>query len=139
MMKVYARVENGIVAEIVTPPLDLEGDQYPLSVCFPVEFVDACEEITGLDPQPDQRWTYDGSVFLPEVPPVIDVVPINEAQKQSLLTIASQAMAPILVSLQLGDATDEETFNAKAWQEYYRALKMVDVTLAEPAWPTAPE
>lgn len=139
MMKVYARVESGVVTEIVTPPLDLQGNQYPLDVCFPAEFVDSCVEITGLDPQPDQRWTYDGSTFLPEVQPVVDVVPINEAQKQSLLTIASQAMAPILVSLQLGDATDEETLNAKAWQEYYRALKLVDVTLADPVWPDAPD
>jgi hypothetical protein len=138
MMKVYARVEDGTVAEIVTPPINPEGNQYPLEVCFPAEFVDACVEITTVEPQPDQRWTYDGLVFLPEVTPIIDVVPINEAQKQSLLTIASQAMAPILVSLQLGDATDEETLNAKAWQAYYRELKLVDVTLAEPVWPVAP-
>jgi len=48
-------------------------------------------------------------------------------------------MAPILVSLQLGDATDDDTLNAKAWQAYYRELKLVDVTVAKPEWPVAPE
>lgn len=53
--------------------------------------------------------------------------------------IAARAMAPILVSLQLGDATDDETLRAKAWQEYYRSLRLVDLTVTDPAWPTPPE
>lgn len=138
MMRTFAHIVNGAVSEIVTPPVDLQREQYSLELCYPAEFVDACVEITGLDPQPDQRWTYDGSVFTPEAPPVIDIVAINEAQKLNLLAYASQAMAPILVSLQLGDATDDETLSAKAWQEYYRTLKLVDVNLTDPGWPVAP-
>jgi hypothetical protein len=52
---------------------------------------------------------------------------------------AARIMAPILVSLQLGDATDDETLRAKAWQEYYRSLRLVDLTVTSPAWPTPPE
>lgn len=63
----------------------------------------------------------------------------NEARQSSLLAQASQAMAPILVSLQLGDATYDETVTAKAWQAYYRALTTVDMTVIEPDWPVAPE
>lgn len=51
---------------------------------------------------------------------------------------ASRVMAPILVSLQLGDATDEEALIAKAWQAYYRALKAVDLTVTNPVWPEKP-
>ncbi|WP_338010184.1 tail fiber assembly protein [Pseudomonas sp. GM49] len=64
---------------------------------------------------------------------------LNEAQRRAFLVAASQAIATILVSLQLGDATDDETLNAKAWQAYYRELKLVDVTVAKPEWPVAPE
>jgi hypothetical protein len=47
-------------------------------------------------------------------------------------------MTPLFMSLQLGDATDEETIRAKAWQAYYRALQTVDVTVADPVWPPMP-
>jgi len=43
------------------------------------------------------------------------------------------------VSLQLGDATDAETVKAKAWQQYYRDLNLVDITVADPVWPVLPE
>ncbi|MGO4309941.1 tail fiber assembly protein [Pseudomonas sp. KB_15] len=86
------------------------------------------------------------ALFLPhqtpyQTPPE-EIAALNEAQRQAFLVAASQAMAPILVSLQLGDATDDETLNAKAWQAYYRELKLVDVTVAKPSttpgrWPNA--
>jgi hypothetical protein len=66
------------------------------------------------------------------------ILKAKQDQKDALLAAASQSMAPILVSLQLGDATDAETVTAKAWQAYYRALKSVDVTVESPAWPVAP-
>ena len=90
-------------------------------------------------------WSYVDGVFSPPPPPpVIPLTPeqiraINEAQQADLIRQASQTMAPILVSLQLGDATDDETVRAKAWQGYYRALQAVDTTVAAPAWPTMPE
>lgn len=90
-------------------------------------------------------WSYVDGVFSPPPPPpVIPLTPeqiraTNEAQQADLISRASQAMAPILVSLQLGDATDDETTRAKAWQAYYRALQAVDTTIEAPAWPTMPE
>lgn len=85
----------------------------------------------------------DGSItkhpFPPPPPPTQEELEAaNAAMKNSLIAQASQAMAPILVSLQLGDATDEETVNAKAWQAYYRELKLVDITATTPVWPTPP-
>jgi hypothetical protein len=70
--------------------------------------------------------------------PPIDVTAVNTVRQAELVAAASLVMAPILVSLQLGDATDEETLSAKAWQAYYRALKLVDVTASNPAWPVSP-
>lgn len=85
----------------------------------------------------------DGSItkhdFPPPPPPTPEEIRIaNESVQADLLAQASQIMAPILVSLQLGDATDEETVSARAWQEYYRALKLVDVSSIAPEWPVTP-
>jgi hypothetical protein len=89
-------------------------------------------------------WLYvDGQLVAPPPPPVIPPTPeeiaaTNTAYQNVLIYQASQAMAPVLVSLQLGDATDDETVVARAWQSYYRALKSVDVTVINPDWPLPP-
>lgn len=62
----------------------------------------------------------------------------NEGERVFRTDEASKIMTPILVSLQLGDATDEETARAKAWQTYCRALNVVDLTVQDPAWPDKP-
>ena len=72
-------------------------------------------------------------------PSAAQILATNQRLQDERLSLASQVMAPILVSLQLGDATDEETLTAKAWQGYYRALKAVDLTLETPDWPTTPQ
>lgn len=82
----------------------------------------------------------DGTVTKHPFPPPTpeQIIAINQSQQSALIAQASQSMAPILVSLQLGDATDDETAVARAWQAYYRALTQVDVTVIDPAWPTLP-
>ncbi|WP_167659505.1 tail fiber assembly protein [Pseudomonas sp. RIT623] len=77
-----------------------------------------------------------GWVDLP--PPVIDWPRVNRAVQNALLAAASSAMTPLLVSLQLGDATGEEIASAKSWQAYVRDLKVVDLSVPEPAWPVVP-
>lgn len=71
--------------------------------------------------------------------PPVDIVAVNTATQAALSAAASIAMTPLFVSLQLGDATDAETVKAKAWQQYYRDLNLVDITVADPAWPVLPE
>lgn len=66
-------------------------------------------------------------------------IAVNADRQEALLKAASQAMTPLLMSLQLGDATDEETANAKAWQAYCRELRSVVLAAASPAWPDKPD
>lgn len=82
----------------------------------------------------------DGQITKHPFPPPTpeEILSINQGQQAILLSQASIAMAPILVSLQLGDATDDETVIAKAWQGYYRDLKAVDMTVESPEWPVSP-
>lgn len=89
-------------------------------------------------------WSYLDGVFSPPPPePQIPLTPeeilsINQSHQSSLLLLAGQQMAPVLVSLQLGDATDDETVIAKKWQAYYRALLQVDLTVEPAEWPEPP-
>lgn len=138
-MKTYAKVDSGVVTEVVTPTLDLNGEQYPLEACYPTEFVLQCVDITDHSPRPEQRWTYDGNSFIPEAQPVVDVVGNNEAKKVVLLNEASLSMTPLLLALQLGDATEKETADAMAWRHYSLALQSLDVTQENPVWPVAPQ
>ena len=62
-MRIYAKLIDSVVFEVITPPLDPNGVQYPIEECYMPEFVDLCVEITGLDPQPEIFWTYDGVDF----------------------------------------------------------------------------
>lgn len=68
-----------------------------------------------------------------------EVLELNTNLQESLAAVASQAMTPLLLSLQIGNATASETAAAKAWQAYYRKLKAVDLSAAAPAWPTTPD
>jgi Caudovirales tail fibre assembly protein, lambda gpK len=141
-MKSYARLDHDVVVEIITPPIDLEGNQYSIDVCYTPEFVATCIEVTNIDPQPEQGWVYNGVAVAPAppyVPTQEEILSRNQARQASLLADASQAMTPLMVSLNLGDATEEETVAAKAWQAYYRALKQLDVASPEPDWPVTPE
>ncbi|MEE3504822.1 tail fiber assembly protein [Pseudomonas sp. 10C3] len=71
--------------------------------------------------------------------PPVDIVAVNTAAQAVLSTAASVAMVPYFLAQNLGNATDDDTIKGKAWQQYYRDLKLVDLTVADPTWPTMPE
>jgi len=86
-------------------------------------------------------WSYADGVFSPPPPPVLtpeEILAINQNEQTNRLSAAAQGMAPVVAMITIGDATDAETLAAKAWQAYYRALKLVDVTVASPDWPVSP-
>ncbi|WP_296250323.1 tail fiber assembly protein [Pseudomonas sp. UBA4194] len=85
----------------------------------------------------------DGEFLPPPVPATPlptpqEILATNSGVYAQLYAQASQAMTPLLLSLQLGDADDEETQQAKAWQAYCRQLKAIDLTTAKPEWPELP-
>ena len=79
MMKTYARIDNGMVVEIILPWTDGEGTQVdiPIEERFPAEFIATLIDITDLDPKPLERWSYADGVFSP--PEVIPEDPAHLA------------------------------------------------------------
>lgn len=141
-MNSYALVEFGVVVEIIPPYVNPDERNVPIEERFTADFVARMVDITGLDPQPLQGWTYDGATLAAPVPYAAtpeEILSQNVTLQEGFLRRASQAMTPLLLSLQLGDATAEETASAKAWQSYSRDLKVVDLTAPDPAWPNAPQ
>ena len=89
-------------------------------------------------------WSYAEGIFTAPAAEAVapltaaEILANNTATYSQLYSQASQAMTPLLVSLQLGDATEDETVIAKQWQEYYRGLTQVDLSVPEPEWPVKP-
>jgi hypothetical protein len=86
-------------------------------------------------------WTYADGEFSP--PPVVpptdaEIMETNLSRQAVLLAEAAQAMTPLLLALQLGNATSKEIASAEAWQMYHRALLSTDVNAEMPEWPDHP-
>lgn len=140
-MKIYARVDNAMVVEIIPPYVNESSEEVPIEQRYTAEFVLTLVDITEVSPMPLEGWTYDGLAFaapIAHVPTAAEIIASNTQQQASLIAFAAQSMNPVMVALQLGNATDEEIAIAKAWQAYYRALKEIDMSAAEPEWPSAP-
>lgn len=80
-MQTYARVENGVVAEIIRPmqydadspegvtPTWKNGDEIPIERRYSSPLIDGeislMVNITNVTPEPTNNWGYDGTVFSP--------------------------------------------------------------------------
>lgn len=161
-MKTFAYVVDGVVFEIIPPvtfpPPDASiietagqevydallakaGEEIPIDERYTPEFVSSCVDISDVSPKPDQNWTYDGTVFSqpkPYVPSAAEILASNTAQRDALLSNAALAIAPLQDAVDLDEATDAEVALLKQWKQYRVAVNRVDLTQAQPLWPTAP-
>ncbi|MEJ0019706.1 MAG: hypothetical protein WDN25_24770 [Acetobacteraceae bacterium] len=78
-MPTYARIDDGIVAELYTPPAEVSAT--PLAELFHVDL--RWIDVSAVSPQPEPRWTYDGSVF---APPPLPPPPTLQQQAMALLS-----------------------------------------------------
>jgi hypothetical protein len=138
---IYARIDSGLVVEIVEPMLDEEGKEIPVVERFHPEIVAALVDITSVQPRPQQGWTYDGSGFAAYTPPPRapeEVLATNTGVRDVLLAEATARIAPLQDAVDLDEATDAEAALLKLWKQYRVAVNRVDLTQASPVWPTAP-
>lgn len=91
-MAVYARVDGGVVQEIIQPLFKDDGTEWPIEERYTPDFVAQMVDITGLDPQPQSGWTYTNGVFAPYVaPPPTDaeIIAANTAKLQQYTQLAT--------------------------------------------------
>lgn len=137
MGSTYAMITDGAVFQIF-PPVVIDGVDIPLSERLHPDLYATCVNIDGIVPQPQEHWTYDGVDFHPPQSNEPSIEQRNEMFRAVLRDQARLSMVPVLMSLQLGNATDQESAVARAWQTYYKALDNVDITQELPEWPTPP-
>lgn len=141
MMRAYARIDNGIVVEIIELEPNEAGEVVPIERKFTAEFVATLIEITDLDPKPSERWTYDGEAFAAPVPyqPTPDEIKaVNTSTRDYLIAQATLAIAPLQDAIDLDEATAEETALLTKWKQYRVAVNRIDVTQVSPKWPVSP-
>jgi hypothetical protein len=141
-MNTYARVIDGVVWEIIVQFMDEAGVFIPVEEIFPPEIVAQLVDVTGLDPQPEQGWTHDGSTFAAPVPynhSAEEIKAINSAERDRRLALATLAIAPLQDAVDLDDASAAEIARLKLWKQYRVALNRVDLTKIDPVWPLEPQ
>lgn len=153
-MQTYAHIDQGRVAEIIGPLSYAEdvtdengevihkaGDDISIENRYTPEFVAALVEVTGLDPMPTAGMVYDGtnfSEYVPPAPSAADILAANTATRDALLVQATQAINPLQDAVDLDEATPAETALLKLWKQYRVTVNRVDLTQANPVWPTPP-
>lgn len=86
----------------------------------------------------------DGIFTPPPSPPVpaltaAEILQRNTSQRDSLLAIATAAVAPLQDAVDLDDATTSDVALLKKWKQYRVAVNRIDLTLKEPSWPDQPK
>lgn len=136
-MKTYARIENGVVLEIIPPFVDGDGNEVAIENRFTTEIVQTLVEITTSTGFPSEGWTYDGKVFAAPVPPKPTFAQ-KQATRSALMSYATDQIAPLQDAVDLGIATQVETASLAKWKAYRVALNRLDLTVDPVAWPAQP-
>lgn len=131
----YAVVEDGEVVNVVawdgvTPWEPPEGSQV---VSIPSD-VNA-----GIG------WAYIDGVFAAPPPPPVQpksaeqILAENTAARNALLDAATRAIAPLQDAVDIGEATDDDAANLKAWKTFRVAVNRIVLTVDSPTWPSPPQ
>jgi len=84
----------------------------------------------------DGEWMFDGKKIIPTP---VDHVSRAEANKQSLLQLATQSIAPLQDAVELELASEEEIALLTAWKKYRVMLNRLDTSVAPDInWPEVP-
>jgi len=85
----YARIDNGLVMEL----FETDGD---ITQMFPPILI--WVEITNLDPQPEQGWSYDGANFTAPPPYIPDPRPALYAELEQIDRESTRPLRAMLVA-----------------------------------------
>ncbi|MGC0794300.1 tail fiber assembly protein [Pantoea agglomerans] len=126
-MKTYARIENQLVAEIVSLNVKPEKLYHPSLVWV---------DITGLPEQPDVNYNYSDGVFSAPATEAENAVLIASSRLAAEMDLANRIIAPLQDAVDISIATDEETNRLSNLKRYRVELSRIDVSKApDIEWP----
>lgn len=153
MMRVYALLSAGVVAEIIHPAVyDAEhpdwtdelhtrvGQEIPIEERFTAELIAMMVEVTDLQPKPKEGWLFSadsGGFSEPTeyVPTQVEILAKNTASRDYFLWQATLAIAPLQDAIDLEDASAQDVALLKSWKQYRVLVDRVDLSLKDPVWP----
>jgi len=140
MIKNYALVQDGLVLNVIR----WDQDDQPDFDYGKDSGVEAIESTSDNPAAPG--YLYSDGVF--SAPPLTDeekaelntqLIRNNVAQKDALMTEATQRRDTLQDAVDLGEATDEETAALPLWKKYRILLSRVDANTSETVtWPDKP-
>lgn len=85
---------------------------------------------------PYNAWVYSDGKIQPRTYTDEELKRQAENKKTQLLAVASAVISPLQDAVDLGEATDDETAQLKAWKKYRVLVNRVDTS--NPVWPEQP-
>ena len=138
IMKTYARVAYGVVAEIITPVVDEDGHEVAIEDRFTPEFVAQLGDVSDVAPAPQQRWTFDGSVCSVSANSSRDTRDQYKHPGWSAFHRGAGYRTASGMPLTSTSRPMPKIEWLKQWKQYRIAVNRVDVTQVSPAWPAPP-
>lgn len=84
-------------------------------------------------------WIFDGEIIVPRKPTKDELIANAEYEKNSLMTLANEAIGPLQDAVDLGIATRDEETRLLSWKKYRVLLNRIDTTEPEKiVWPEKP-
>lgn len=133
---------NNAVQAVVAKPVPARGNIYAASMLFPLNM--SVAEIEGTLPDgfeiDTKSWVFDGETVYQDA----DLLAAYNLPRNKRALWARQSKAAgfaftIQSSAALGNPRDGDSDKLLALQRYADVLRDVDLTVAEPVWPSAPE
>lgn len=129
-MKNYARIEDQLVAEIVSLSVQPEEIYHPS-----LEWID----ITSLAEAPEVGYIYKDGGFTAPVVETENAFLLAKAMHAILMDEASSIIAPLQDAVDINMATDEEIARLAEWKKYRVLLSRANMQDASNmAWPVKP-
>ena len=114
-----------------------DGSPYPIGVGFTGVGLLPVDATTL--PRPSEAHVWSGAAWVSD--PIVDARLRKERatrERATRLSMARDAMEPLDIAVELGEATEAEAAQLLAWKRYIVAVNRVDVSATEIRWPEAP-
>jgi len=135
-MQIFARIDGGVVVELIE--LD---DGCDVADYFTPQLVESLVNVSSQNPQPSAGWVYDANGFSIPVQAAMTADQIkgtNTRARDDLLNAAGLSIDPLQDAVDLGIATSDEAAQLTVWKQYRVAVGRVDLSVANPVWPSPP-
>lgn len=108
MARVYARVHDGAVVELIEERKDIDAE-------WSASFLASCVEVTGVEPRPQVRWIQDtGGKFSPPPPFVPTLAQQAQAALHAGLSVTLSGATTLAATLFPTDPTAQQKLSAVA-------------------------